>query len=117
MDSQVGMLGTAQVPDYVPGLNDWSAGAGMFAVCLSSIDPITTIAAWSVSAGGCAANDADPWRAVPREAASGSLVANTSAVGHVSGRIGLRFGLRVALSQAPGTYVAPVAFEVVAPAA
>ncbi len=116
-EAAVARLAMPTVEDFATGTTDWSNGPRMFATCLRGVggSAITDGTTWSAT-GSCAAGAVDPWRAVPTTAASaGSKVAMTNASG-ASGSALLRFGLRVASNQAPGTYLAPVTFEVIAPA-
>ena len=61
--------------------------------------------------------DADEWIAVPDSASDpGAKVAETTVAGDTNAIVELRFGVRTALAQPPGRYVAPVSVEVIAPA-
>jgi uncharacterized delta-60 repeat protein len=116
-DALVARLSADTIADYAPGVNDWApTGSNHFGVCLDAVNVATTTPDWTVDADTCTASDGDPWRGVP---ASGSLpaakVAHTNASTLQTGSASLRFGFRTSGSQAPGLYVAPLTFEVVAP--
>lgn len=99
------------VPDYTG--TQWGAGAGMFAICLRSAPGATST--WPTT-GSCPQADGTNWRAVPTSPASATArVGDLAAAGTATASF--RFGLYVAPAQPPGTYRAPVSFEVVAPAA
>jgi uncharacterized delta-60 repeat protein len=108
------LAGGATIPDYVNlgggSDRDWSSGPtnSMFGVCVRNV---AGGAAVGSSTGSCTASDADPWRAVTTTPAS---VAATSAIG-ATATANLRFGMRTASNTPPGSYVAPIAFSVVAP--
>lgn len=118
-DLLVARLEAVSVPDYDAATAGWSSGTGgSFGACLRSVGPgaVTDAGTWTAS-GSCTATDADPWRAVAAApTASGASVARTGSVG-ATGSANLRFGLRTNATQAPGSYVAPLVFTVVAPAA
>jgi uncharacterized delta-60 repeat protein len=115
------------VPQYADGSNDWSTGGSLdlFGACLLDADLGATGGGggWieDVNLGSdCADGDTDPWYAIPA-AAPGAKVAFAAApdaetVGQGNDpRARLRFGFRTRLNQEPGTYVAPIVFEAVAP--
>ncbi len=109
--AQAMMLRAASVADYDGGTTDWDQGAGFFGACLRAVsasgDPT-----WSLNAG-CTTSDGGWWNDVPRDP---ETVA-TSDYGQAATTATLRFGMRVPTTQAPGSYVAPIRVEVVAPAA
>lgn len=116
-DALVARLAADTIADFAPGVNDWApTGSNHFGVCLDAVNVATTTPVWTVDADTCTASNADPWRGVP---ANGSLpaakVAHTNASALQTGSASLRFGFRTSGSQAPGLYVAPLTFEVVAP--
>ncbi len=107
------------VSQYVTGGGadrDWSSGpsTGMFGACLRAVSG-GAAATWPTT-GSCTVSDGPVWRAL-----SGSFdqVATTAAPepDPVDATASLRFGMRPALDQPPGRYVAPIVFEVLAPAA
>lgn len=110
----VGMLGGLRMNDLASGVHDWSAGGsstgrdGVFGICLRAAT--TATASWP-STGTCAAANGTNWRGVPVAAST----AATTASGTTNATANFRFGLRAVNSQLPGTYVAPVQFDVVAP--
>ena len=103
--------------------DDWTTtGAGFFGACLASfsgggVTDGSGAAGIIVDPGGdCAGTDADAWFAIPATTSSpGSVVSRSTTTGFEGGSANLRFALRTTTTQAPGTYVAPIAFEVVAP--
>jgi uncharacterized delta-60 repeat protein len=97
--------------DYANASSDWSVGASMFGACLESVAAGAT-AAWSLNAG-CAQTNGTSWNAVQT---APSVIARTSVAGTLNAEARLRFGMRTAALQPPGNYVAPVTFDVVAPA-
>ncbi len=110
-------FGAVTVPQYANGVSDWDTASpndGAFAACLQGVSGGAS-ADWTVDGNAsCTAVDTDPWEPVPETA---TAIAHTSALepNPVDAAAHLRFGLRVAASQAPGSYVAPITFEVVAP--
>ncbi len=118
---EVAKLGATAQPDFASGTADWVAGAGgMFGVCLRAIGAGagTDGTTWSRDSvdSDCADGNADPWRAIPASTGvAATKVAFRSTPGTTSAQ--LRFGFRTASNQPPGTYLAPVAIEVVAPTA
>ncbi len=113
-------LATTAVTSYGPG-QTWTTGgaSGVFAACLrnATLGASTGAGTW-VSRGGpaCTAADADPWMPVvagPGDA--GALVARTSVSQTEGARVDLQFGFRASATQLPGSYVAPVTFDVIAP--
>lgn len=102
------------VPDYANGATDWdTVGTGAFGACLRSLAGDPSTSTWLVDADAtCGPADTDPWNAIP---ATQTTIARTSAVGGVA-VANLRFGMRAATSQQSGSYVAPITFQVVAPA-
>jgi uncharacterized delta-60 repeat protein len=98
---------------------DWSSAAttSMFGFCLRALGGTAAASAFAVDGGGdCGATDGDSWYAVPTTPGPSSKVA-TSAATVTTGTASLRFGTRPATGQKPGSYFAPITFEVVAPTA
>ncbi len=100
-----------RLDDYANASRDWSVGTSMFGACLDSVAAGAS-AAWTVNAG-CAQTNGSTWNAVQ---ATPSVIATTGVVGTLGAEARLRFGMRAATNQSPGDYVAPVTFDVVAPA-
>jgi uncharacterized delta-60 repeat protein len=98
------------VLDYANGSTDWDQGGSAFGACLRSIGAGTT-AQWSVNAG-CPTVDGAGWNPIPT---SLGKIAYSSATGTTTSGVSLRWGLRPGAAQTPGTYVAPVVFDVTAP--
>jgi uncharacterized delta-60 repeat protein len=97
------------IADYANGITDWDQGGSAFGACLASVAGGAT-AQWIPSA--CIAVDGASWNPV---ATAATKVAYTASAGTTAATINLRFGLRAAASQATGSYVAPINFEVLAP--
>ncbi len=106
------------IPDYQPGVNDWSAGAatGMFGACLrdvtggASID-VDTWPQDSVD-HDCDDGNGDPWRPVP---ATVDKVAESTTATVQTATAHLRFGFKPGTASIVGAYAALVEFSVVAP--
>lgn len=109
---------TTQIADFVGGTADWVTGTNVFGACLRSVTggASTDAGSWTADTvdADCADGNTDPWRGVP---ATAEKVAVSAASGTTTAQANLRFGMRAGSSQAPGSYFAPVAFEVVAPMA
>jgi uncharacterized delta-60 repeat protein len=105
------------IADYQDTVNDWNAGASMIAACLSGTTGLNITATWT-PAGTCDGIDTDPWYPIAVDGAGPTAkVAATTVSGTVGSQAHLRFGVRMTTGQAPDRYLAPLAFEVVAPAA
>jgi uncharacterized delta-60 repeat protein len=108
------------IPDYLSGSADWSTGSAMFGVCLRAVSSGATTttgptpaATWQVNAT-CPTSGA--WNGVPTGNNSAlAKVAQSTTANTTTATAALRFGMRIANNQAPGTYIAPITFEVVAP--
>jgi uncharacterized delta-60 repeat protein len=98
--------------DYASPTTDWDGGASAFGACLESVT--NAAAVWSAT-GSCTATDADPWNAIPTSVGGGGAKVASAATSVTNGVARLRFGIRPATSQPPGTYLAPITFTVVAP--
>ncbi|MCB0877409.1 MAG: hypothetical protein KDC46_00305 [Thermoleophilia bacterium] len=125
-DAKVLRIKGADVQDFAddPGDttgNDWGTpGASLFGACLISGSNVSTGAGtWAidaVSGADCADGDADPWMPIPQDSgAPGAMIARSAAANVANATVNLRFGLRAGPSQAPGSYLAPLALTVVAP--
>jgi hypothetical protein len=108
-----------RIGDYADSSNDWdttAASTRMFGACLrAASDGATTNAGtWTVDSS-CPTTDGAWWKPVAAtNVTAGSKVASAPS-GDSDARVSLRFGMRVPVTQPPGTYTAPIAFEVVAP--
>lgn len=105
------------ISDYVTGGGsdrDFASGTStsFFAACLRTVSGGAS-ATWT-TAGGCPASDGADWRAV---STTPDEVAYTTALepDPPDATALLRFAMRAAMDQAPGAYVAPITFDVVAP--
>lgn len=99
------------ISDYANSVTDWNDGATAFGACLDSVAAGAT-ATWTVPGGGCLASDGPEWNGVPT---TPTKVAHTTVAATTGATARLKFGIRTAQSTAPGTYRAPVEFEVLAP--
>jgi photosystem II stability/assembly factor-like uncharacterized protein len=101
---------TANVPDYDGAAASW-AGGGFFGICLRAAP--ATGSTWPTT-GSCPASDGTNWRAVPLHGGQAAAsTASTLAPGTTTASF--RFGLKAPGTTAPGTYRAPITFEVTAP--
>lgn len=111
---------SVSLTDFVNGSSDWSVGTtSMFGACLASVANGASagagVGAWT-AAGTCSMAASAPWRGIaPRSGAAGAKVAAATGVPTTSAEVRLRFGVRVATGQRPGTYYAPITFETLAP--
>ena len=102
---------TVAIPDY--GGTEWGTSTGLFGICLRAAPGATNT--WPTT-GSCPQANGTNWRAVPLAwDVPASRVADLAAPGTTTASF--RFGLNVAAAQPPGTYAAPITFEVVAPLA
>ena len=113
-------VNSAKIDDYVTGGaddRDWSSAAStsMFGACLRSASGTGAVAGWVTDADCDMPDGTGHWRGVPATASGiASKVAFATTPGSsVTAR--LAFGVRPATTQAPGSYVAPVTFDVIAP--
>jgi uncharacterized delta-60 repeat protein len=110
------------VDDYNEGApnDDWenAASTDLFGACLRAISNGASVAgggSWAVDAGGdCAtvSDTNDDWYPITT---SMQKIAHNGSLGDGDATVHLRFGFRTLLTQPAGTYIAPLAFEVVAP--
>ncbi len=112
-------LAGAEIPDYddtgVGTGDDWDDGAGAFGTCLRALGAGGT-ADWVVDGDNdCTAAVTDPWQGIPASSASPNAKVAHGASNATGITVDLRMGLRVDPAQAPGTYLAPITFEVLAP--
>jgi uncharacterized delta-60 repeat protein len=107
--AQATMLDADNLPDHVNTSSDWNDGTGFFGACLASVSGAGG-ATWTT--GACGQSDGAWWNDVPAVA---ETVA-TAPSGDDTIIAAMRFGTRVPTTQPKGAYVAPVLFEVVAPA-
>lgn len=118
---------SAAIPDFVNnGTADWdTAGSlNLFGACLRDAD------LGAAGGGGgwiedtntgsdCADGDSDPWNAIPAGAPGvkiASIAAPDAEAGATDPVAHLRFGFRAKDDQPAGRYLAPITFQVVAPA-
>jgi uncharacterized delta-60 repeat protein len=98
----------ATVENWLDGSRDWDQGASAFGACLKATALASPV--WTIDAT-CAPVDGSQWNDIP---ASQDVIA-TTASGQSAATATMRFGLRAAMSQRPGSYIAPVTFTVLAP--
>lgn len=114
------LLDATPVDDYDDaGGDDWSGGSttSMFGVCLRRLAGSASAATITEDAGNdCGATDTDSWAPIAAGAGPGATIA-TVGTGIETGVVDLRFGVRTSGSSPTGRYLAPIVFEVVAPAA
>jgi photosystem II stability/assembly factor-like uncharacterized protein len=115
--------GSGAFPDFQSGVNDFVAGTGFFGVCLRDVsngaiadgttwtpDSATVVDEPAISAD-CGDANSDPWHPIP-------VVAEKvvhAPMSDFDSRAHLRFGARVPMTTAAGTYRFTVKFEVLAP--
>jgi hypothetical protein len=99
------------IPDYSG--TEWGTSNGMFGICLRALPG--AVNTWPTT-GSCATANGTNWRAVPLTASLPAATVGELATPTTS-TASFRFGVNVAPGQSPGTYSAPIMFEVVAPSA
>jgi hypothetical protein len=119
--SDIRRLATGRVADYANTINDWDtpiASTTMFGVCLERVanDAATDLSTF-VPLAGCPTTDGTGWRALAPTSADPMSKVATAPITDQDATAHLRFGFRPSSSQPSGAYEAPVAFEVIAPAA
>jgi hypothetical protein len=112
--------GGQRINDY-GGADTWGgAGANSFGACLADAANGATVdvSTWAedTTGGTCADGDADPWEAIPADVNDPAAKVAEAPALSTTARADIIFGLRTATSQAPGRYVAPITFDVLAPA-
>jgi hypothetical protein len=114
---------TAGPPDFdddnIGPDNNWTEGSGMFGVCLETASNGASggagVGGWNVSGNDNCTTGAQ-WNAVAAKPGDpGEKVAAVTPGPDADAAVTLRFGMRAPATQAPGEYVAPLVFEVVAP--
>lgn len=105
----------SNIDDYATATNHWTTpGGSLFGACLRDVTGAT--AAWTVNAGNtCPATTGAYWNPVPADTSIAGATIATTAAPTTAATVDLRFGLRAATAITPGTYVAPVSIEVIAP--
>jgi uncharacterized delta-60 repeat protein len=99
------------IQQYQDTVSDWdTSGTSAFGACLSSVGAGATNQ-WAVGAA-CPATDGAYWNDVPT---APEKIAYTTVSGTSGALANLRFGLRTGAAQKPGSYVAPITFDVLAP--
>jgi hypothetical protein len=106
VDLKLARLDADSIPDFS---GSW-AGGSAFGVCLHDADAGSTPVWTEAGSNNCTAALTANWRAVPT---TPSTVASRGASS--TGTSTFRFGVRAASAQAPGSFSAPIALEVVAP--
>ena len=117
----VARFDSVTIPDYANGSADWSVGAGgAFGTCLASLTGTgaAITPAWTTDARCTNMGDSTSgtwWDDVPDGPLDPDAQVGSLASGATDGVASFRFGLRVAANQAPGRYLAPITFQVLAP--
>jgi hypothetical protein len=102
---------TIQIADFGGGTT-W-ASAQLFGACLRQLTGTGNSPTWPVATGNdCTIGEDADWHGVATTADK-VAASTTSTTVDVTARF--RFGLKLPLAQAPGSYMAPITFEVVAP--
>ncbi len=111
-DAAITRIDNAWVADYVDGATDFDQGESAFGACVRNLASGAT-AVWA-EAGSCTATDSAVfWHGIPTTPTTIAQSPNLQDAAIVR----LRFGVRAAVDQQPGSYMAPITFEVIAPAA
>lgn len=110
----VQLKAAAAINDYDAASFNWAGtGANLFGACLRAVSGSGVTATWAT--GACGASDV-AWNPIARTGTSaGSTIASSTTASTTNATASLRFGMRTAVNQRPGAYVAPIAFEVLAP--
>jgi uncharacterized delta-60 repeat protein len=109
----VGRLDSVTVADYAAGR--WTSASPLFGGCLR--DATNATPTWGEDGNlACTAVDTDPWNAIAKVSTDPTAEVARAAIGVDDAIVDLRFGVNLASSQRPGILVAPVTFEVIAPA-
>ncbi len=115
-DIRVDRWANGTVPQFVSGSSDFSSVGGTFGACIRAVANGAS-AAWAAPTGSCTSAGVGSWNSVAVDAlAPTALVATTSAGQLGYADVYLRFGMRVSSSLTPGAYIAPIQFQVIAPA-
>ncbi len=113
LDYLVGRLDSTTIPDYAAGR--WTSSSPLFGACLR--DATNATPTWTEDGNlTCTAVDTDPWNAIARTSADPTAEVARAANSVDDAIVDLRFGVNVASSQRPGALVAPITFQVIAPA-
>jgi uncharacterized delta-60 repeat protein len=118
LDAMLIRLDGSPVNDFATGSFDFvPTGANLFGSCLQSHAGAGTSPTWAVDGNAdCTAAVGDPWNAIAAGPAdAGAKIAASTNSGSTSSTVSLRFGVRTAAAQTPGSYMAPVVFETIAP--
>ncbi len=112
-DLAITRLSGNPVADYSIGTTDWTTGANAFGACLAAVTNATST--WSVSASTCPTATATDWSPIAALASGGTAKVASTAASVANATASMYFAFRPGAAQRPGTYVAPLQFEVVAP--
>jgi uncharacterized delta-60 repeat protein len=114
-DFMLGKLGGANaLADYA---GTWGGASSAFGACLHTVGGGAS-SVWTLAgSGNCTSALTANWAAIPVSAGVPAAKVATSPSGTTTATASLRFGVKLATGQSPGSYVAPITFEVVAPAA
>jgi uncharacterized delta-60 repeat protein len=114
--AQLVVLDVERVPDFDDAGTDFGAGGSGFGTCLRAIGggALVDATTWSVNAT-CPTTAGAWWNGVPQGYGAASKVAATTGSGVVEATASLRFGLELDGTEPPGSYLAPITIDVVAP--
>ena len=106
--------------DNVGSDYNWTEGSNMFGACLETATNGATggagVGGWTVAGDNNCTTGSAAWNPIAATAGStGSKIAAVTPGPDDNAAVSLRFGFKAASNQAPGTYTAPVVFEVIAP--
>jgi hypothetical protein len=102
---------SVQINDFGGGTT-W-ASAQLFGACLKQLTGTGSSPTWAVAtANDCTIGEDADWHGI---ATTADKVAASTTATTVDVTARFRFGLKLPLAQAPGVYLAPITFEVVAP--
>jgi photosystem II stability/assembly factor-like uncharacterized protein len=117
----VGYNGTAignpssPIPDYdEPGGDDWGAGTSVFGACVDSV-AAGAAPTWPVHAGCALTDGAGDWHGIPVNSGAAGVEVATAPTTVDDAIVNLRFGFHADAALPAGTFLAPIAFDVLAP--
>jgi hypothetical protein len=111
-------LTTPQIGQFA---TDWTTGASEFGACLETTSAGASggagVSGWTVAGDNqCLTTLPANWNAIPATSALPAAKVAAATVANTTGAtVTMRFAVRTALNQAPGLYLAPLVFEVIAP--
>lgn len=101
------------IANYAHPTTTFATASGAFGACARSVTTATPT--WIAAPAGSCAGDGVHWNGIARATnETGAEIAATTTAGTL-GTVALRFGVRAPLTAAPGAYMAPITFDVIAP--